>query len=109
MNCIPCHDNLINATNPRTWFWKGIISYYKTNGITSLKKHVDANHGQIAKIFEEEMNNFLTRKNKRQPTKKRANLFGNSISNFFVKRFFQKKWYVAQRIFRRSWSFYYEK
>jgi hypothetical protein len=30
------------------------------------------------------MNNFLTRKNKWQPTKKRANLFGNSISNFFV-------------------------
>ncbi len=35
MCCILCHDNPINATNPRTQFRKGLISYYKTNGITS--------------------------------------------------------------------------
>ncbi len=60
MSCILCHDNLINATNPRIQFLKEVISYYKTNGITSLKKHVVTYHGQIAKIFEEEMNNLLT-------------------------------------------------
>jgi len=32
--------SLINATNPKTQFQKGLISYLKTNGITSLKKHV---------------------------------------------------------------------
>ncbi len=35
------------------------ISYYKTNGITSLKQNVDADHDQIAKIFEEEVNSLL--------------------------------------------------
>jgi hypothetical protein len=51
---ILCEDILVNATNPRTQFKKGLISYYKTNGITSLKKHVDVDHGQISKIFERE-------------------------------------------------------
>jgi hypothetical protein len=92
MCCIFCHNNLINATNPRTKFRKRVISYYKTNEITHIYKHVDANHGQIVKIIQEEMNNLLTGKEERQPTKKRENLFGNSISKFFCyKRFFQKR------------------
>jgi len=90
MTCILCYNNLINATNLRTQFRKGVISYYKTNGITS-KKHVDANHGQIAKIFEEEMNNLLTKKEERQPTKKRTNMFGNSIFKFLVTKNYFKK------------------
>jgi hypothetical protein len=32
-----------------------------TNGITTLKKHVDANHSIIAKMFEEEIENPLRR------------------------------------------------
>ncbi len=38
---------------------KKLISYYKTNGITFIKKHVDANHSLIAQRFEEKMNNML--------------------------------------------------
>jgi hypothetical protein len=38
---------------------KGLISYYKTNGITSLKKHVDVDHSFIAQTFEEKMINLL--------------------------------------------------
>ncbi len=34
MRCIFYFDSLINATNPRTQSRKGLISYYKTNGIT---------------------------------------------------------------------------
>jgi hypothetical protein len=34
--CILCHKNLVTATNPRTQARKGLISYYKTNRITSL-------------------------------------------------------------------------
>jgi hypothetical protein len=30
--------------------------YYKNNAITILKKHVDANHGIIANVFEKEVN-----------------------------------------------------
>jgi hypothetical protein len=65
MCCIFCHDNLVNATNLRTQSRKGLISYYKTNGITFLRKHVNANHGQIAKIFEEEVNNLFIGKEER--------------------------------------------
>jgi len=32
------------------------ISYYKTSGITCLKKHVDAYHLENLKIFEKEVN-----------------------------------------------------
>ncbi len=41
------------------------ISYYKTNGITSLKKNVDVDHDQIVKIFEEEVNSLLKGKEER--------------------------------------------
>jgi hypothetical protein len=63
IRCILCFDSLVNATDPRTQFRKGLISYYKTNGITFSKKHVDVDHGQIAKIFEE-VNSLLIRKRK---------------------------------------------
>jgi hypothetical protein len=34
---------------------KGLIFYFKCNGIIVLKKHVDANHGLIVKTFEENL------------------------------------------------------
>jgi hypothetical protein len=47
MHCIRCYQNLVIGINPKIWMRKRSISYYKTNGITSLKKHVDANHSLI--------------------------------------------------------------
>jgi hypothetical protein len=35
---------------------KHLISYYKTSGITCLKKHVDAYHLEILGNFEEKVN-----------------------------------------------------
>jgi hypothetical protein len=52
MCCILCYQNLVIGINPRTQVRKGLISYYKTNGIIYLKKHVDVNHFFIAKIVE---------------------------------------------------------
>jgi hypothetical protein len=48
---------------------EGLISYDKTNGITFLKKHVDANHTIIAKMFEKEVNSLL--KGRRKTTNKK--------------------------------------
>jgi hypothetical protein len=45
--------------NPRTQVKKGLISYYKTNAIFFLKKHVDADHFFLAQMFEEKVNNLL--------------------------------------------------
>jgi hypothetical protein len=55
------------------------------------------------------VNSLLTRKEERQSTKKRANLFGNSISNVFATKGSCKKMMRNKRFFGSSWSFDYEK
>jgi hypothetical protein len=77
-----CHVNFV-LYNPRTKKRKGIIKYFKKNGITILKKHVDADYVILAKRFEEEMNFPLRNILGRQPTKKRPNVFNFKMSEFF--------------------------
>jgi hypothetical protein len=55
MCCILCYQNLVIGINPRTQARKGLISYHKTNGIISLKKHVHVDHFFIAQMFEEKL------------------------------------------------------
>jgi hypothetical protein len=43
VGCILCYNNDVNVHNLRIEKRKGLIKYYKTYGITSLRKHVDAN------------------------------------------------------------------
>jgi hypothetical protein len=62
MRWLPYYQKPIIGINPRIQAKKWLISYYKTNGIISLKKHGDADHFFIRQMFEEEMNNLL-RKN----------------------------------------------
>ncbi len=57
--CLLCSNAPMNVFNPRTQARKGLISYYKTNGITSLKKHVDVNHFLIYKKIEKEVNSLM--------------------------------------------------
>jgi len=38
MRCLLCYNAPMNVSNPRTQVRKGLITYYKINGITSLKK-----------------------------------------------------------------------
>jgi len=59
MHCIFCYQNPIIGINPKPQVKKGLISYYKINGITSLKKDVNAYHSFIAQMFKEEVNNLL--------------------------------------------------
>jgi hypothetical protein len=49
MRCIMCYVDPVNVHNQRIKERKASITYYKTLGITTLKKHVDANHSIIAK------------------------------------------------------------
>ncbi len=60
-NHIFCYISPILFCNPKIQARKGLIIYNMTNGITTLKKHVDANHSIIAKMFEEEIENPLRR------------------------------------------------
>jgi hypothetical protein len=49
---------------------KGLISYFKSNGIIDLKKHVDENHHLIASNFKKEVNNNIENLLRRQLAKK---------------------------------------
>ncbi len=52
---------------------------------------MNVDHGLVAKLFEDEVNNLLRGKEERPPLKNRSNLFGNFISNFFaIKEPFKK-------------------
>jgi hypothetical protein len=68
--------------NPKTQTRKGLIIYNTINGIVALRKHVNLDHFNILK-FQEEINCPL-REDKKQLSKKRPNVFLNSISSFFV-------------------------
>jgi hypothetical protein len=52
MKCTLCYVNLVNVLNMRTKERKRLITYYKTCGITTLKKHVCAYHSIITKKIE---------------------------------------------------------
>ncbi len=59
MRCILCYNSPILFCNLKTQARKNLIIYNTTNGITTLKKQVNANNYIIAKMFEEEINNLV--------------------------------------------------
>jgi hypothetical protein len=62
MHFFLCYNNLVNASSFKTQTRKCLISYYKINGTTTFRKHVNENHAIVAKTFEGEINSPL-RKN----------------------------------------------
>jgi hypothetical protein len=82
MKCMIYHVSFV-LCNPRTKERRGIITYSKTNGITTLRKHVDVDHVILAKRFEEEVNFPLRKVFEKQFAKKRPNVFNFEILKFF--------------------------
>jgi hypothetical protein len=76
---ILCYQEPIIGINLRIQARKRLIFYYKINGITSLKKHVDVEHTIIAKKIEEKINYLLKGREEIQPPKKRAIMSSGSI------------------------------
>ncbi len=70
MKCIICNNNLVLFFNFKTQAKKGLIIHNTTNGIITLKNHVNADHSIIVKIFEEELNSPLKGKVEKQLAKK---------------------------------------
>ncbi len=95
---ILCHNNPILNVYPKTQARKWLIIYNTTNGITPLRNYVNLNHFNILKQFEIEVN-FLLREDERQPSKKKPNIFSNSIFSFFVGKEPFKKDDVQQKQF----------
>lgn len=72
MCCMFCHNNIVNAYNMIiTQVRKWMISYYKTNEITTLEKHVNANYVVIANKFEEKISNLMKRVLEKELEKKK--------------------------------------
>jgi hypothetical protein len=93
MRCIFCYVNLFLISNVKTEARKGLILYNSANGIIALKKHVYANHGRIAKIFEK-ITNLIKKPYERQLAKKRPHINRTTIFNFFITKDFYKKYDV---------------
>ncbi len=69
MHCMLCCETPINLAifGQKTNVKKGLVSYLKNNGITTLKTHVNANHSLIARRFG--VNNIIKNLIERQPAK----------------------------------------
>ncbi len=90
MRCLLCYKTHVPC-NPRTKLLKGLISYYKMNGIIILKKHVDAEHSLLAKTFDKEMNSLVKSELERELVKKKQNVYSSEISKFFIAKILYKK------------------
>jgi hypothetical protein len=72
MQCIICHSNVVGpkilALHSR--LRKGLIAYHKSNGIKSMKKHVELEHITLIKKFHKKKSNVAVIISlSREPTK----------------------------------------
>jgi hypothetical protein len=80
------YNNPIFVYNPKSQTKKGLTLYNITIGIIKLKKHANANHFIIVKMFGKEVNNQLTQN--------KPNLIDDAIVNFCVAKDHVHKYYV---------------
>jgi hypothetical protein len=69
MHWMICH-NEYDPFIARTKLKNRFISYFKSNGITTFKKHVDVKHTLITKKFKEEVNSIVKNGLEKQLAKK---------------------------------------
>jgi hypothetical protein len=84
MRChVLCYHNQIIIRNFKSKLRKGIISYFKNNGITLFFKNVDVDHVVLPKKFKEKPNNFGKALITKETTIKRLNISTTSIPSFY--------------------------
>jgi hypothetical protein len=86
LHCLLCHFKLVISMNSRKQLRKGLLTYYKTSGMTYLQKHLNANHFVIYKRFQKEINNQRKENVEKQFAKKRPFISNSSIFEFFVSK-----------------------
>jgi hypothetical protein len=105
MHCTLCYSNNLFIFNWKNKSKKGLISYFKTSGITCLRKHVDANLLVVSKNIWKRRRNL-----EGQHVKKRANVFNSSICNFlFLLKNFKKMMWGKRNNFGRYYFSHSEK
>jgi hypothetical protein len=64
--------------------WKGFIAYHKSNGITSIKKHVKIEYNVVLKKFLDNITNAIIAPLACGPTKKRTHVTPLAIFESFL-------------------------
>ncbi len=84
MRCILCYSKPIGheVLKQRRRLRKGLLSYFNNNGIISVNKQVDVDHGQILKTFQE-ARTITWKVHWKDYLQKRFILHVSAISNFF--------------------------
>jgi hypothetical protein len=80
---------------------KILITYYKTYGITTLKKHANANHVVIVKMIDKKVNGLIKITFLKQPTKKRP----NAILFYLLSKIPLKRMMNNKKIFCKAFAF----
>ncbi len=106
MHYMICHSEYVLFTS-RIKLRIKHISYFKSNGITTLKKHVGVEYTLLTKKFEEEVNNPMKNGLEIQPTKKKPNVSAKKNFKFFstkdplkrmmmcINYFFARPWFAS--------------
>jgi hypothetical protein len=63
--------------------WKGLVACHKSNGIITIKKHVEQDHDTLLKKVQKDVNNFPKAPLNHEFNKLWANVFVNAIFQFF--------------------------
>ncbi len=95
------------------------LGYHKSNGITSMKKHVKIEYNAVFKKFLDDVTNAIVVPLAREPTKKRTHVIPLAIFEFFLMltnsirimkhklvpclTFFKMKGYLPMRIVESIW------
>ncbi len=96
MRCHLCYKTHV-LYNPRKKLRKRLISYYKTNGIPTLKKHVDVEHNLLAIFFNEEVNSLVRSQVEKKLVKKKQNVSSYEISEILFAKLPYKQDEVHQK------------
>jgi len=82
---------------------KMLITYYKTYGISTLKKHVDNDHAIIVKKIEEEIN--VIKRGPIEKQQKKKIVSRNVISKFFLSKILLKRMMNSKNTFCKTLVF----
>jgi hypothetical protein len=104
MRCIICYNSPILFCNPKTQARKGLIIYNTTNGITTLKKKVNANDFIIAKMFEKEINNLVRREVEKQLAKKIQIHLTMQLFIFLLPKNLPKRTICSRKCLLKVWA-----
>jgi hypothetical protein len=70
-----------------TQLQKELITYHKSNGTTTMKRHVELEHSSLIKKFLEEQNNVVATPLFCEPTKKWPHVTISAIFSSFANQF----------------------